>query len=50
MAHEHEPILTHPPTPEVARHVHDYARFTQLLKIGALVCLVAAFAVLLILG
>jgi hypothetical protein len=50
MAHEHEPILTHPPTPDVARHVHDYSRFTQLLKWGAAASLVAAFLVLLILS
>ena len=47
---EEEPILTDPPTPEVARHVHDYSRFTQLLKWSALVSLVIAFLVLLIIS
>jgi hypothetical protein len=50
MAHEHEPILTHPPTADVARHVHDYSRFTQLLKWGALGSLAAAFIVLLVIS
>ncbi|HET9811498.1 MAG TPA: hypothetical protein VFP53_07360 [Sphingomicrobium sp.] len=47
---EEEPILAHPPTHEVARHVDDYSRFTKLLKWGALACLIIAFVVLLILG
>ena len=46
MAHDEEPILTSPPTQEVARHVADYSRFTALLKWGAIVCLVIAFVVL----
>jgi hypothetical protein len=29
---EEEPILTSPPTHEVARHVHVYDRFSALLK------------------
>ena len=36
---EEEPILTSPPTPEVARHVHDYSNFTQMIKWAAIVCL-----------
>jgi hypothetical protein len=44
-----ESILTNPPTQEVAVHVRDYARFTRLLTIGALTCLVIGFFVLLIL-
>lgn len=43
---EEEPILTNPPTPEVARHVRDYSNFTRLLKWGALVSLVTAFTVI----
>ena len=46
MAHDEEPILTSPPTQEVARHVADYSRFTALLKWGAVVCLIVAFFVL----
>lgn len=42
MAHDEEPILTSPPTHEVARHVEDYSRFTALLKWGAIVCLIIA--------
>jgi hypothetical protein len=50
MAHDEEPILTHPGSKEMARHVHDYSRFTALLKWGALICLVIAFVVLLIIS
>jgi hypothetical protein len=50
MAHDEEPILTSPPTQEVARHVDDYSRFTALLKWGAIVCLIIAFLVLLIIA
>lgn len=50
MADEQEPILTHPPTPEVARHVHDYSRFTALLKWGAIISFVTAIAVLFIIA
>lgn len=50
MAHEEEPILTHPSTPEMARHVHDYSRFTSLLKWGALLSLITAFVVLMIIS
>jgi hypothetical protein len=46
---EEEPLLTNPPTQEVAVHVRDYARFTKMLKWSALTCLVIAFIVLLIL-
>ncbi len=47
---EEEPILTHPPTPEVAKHVRDYERFILLLKWGAIVSLITAFIVLLIIA
>ena len=40
MAHEEEPLLASPPTQDVAVHVRDYARFTKLLKWGAIGCLV----------
>lgn len=43
---EEEPVLTSPPTPEDARHVRDYSRFVQLLKWGAIVCLLIAFFIL----
>jgi hypothetical protein len=50
MAHDEEPLLANPPTQEVATHVHDYERFTKLLKWGALVCLIIGFIVLMILA
>ena len=37
---EEEPILTSPPTQDVASHVADYANFTRLFKWGAIVCLI----------
>ena len=46
---EEEPILASPPTHEMAHHVHDYARFTRILKYGAITCLIVGFIVLLIL-
>ena len=50
MAHDEEPILTHPGSNEMARHVHDYSRFTALLKWGAVACLIIAFIVLLLIS
>jgi hypothetical protein len=50
MAHEHEPILTHPGSPEMSRHVHDYSQFTSLFKWGAATCLVIGLLVLLIIA
>jgi hypothetical protein len=47
---EEEPLLVSPPTQDVAVHVRDYARFTNLLKWSALTVLVIAFIVLLILS
>ena len=49
MAHDEEPLLTDPPTQDVAVHVRDYTRFTKLLKWGAIISLAIAFLVLLIL-
>jgi hypothetical protein len=46
---EEEPLLTSPPTQDVAAHVRDYERFTKLFKWGAIVCLIIGFLVLLIL-
>jgi hypothetical protein len=46
---EEEPLLVSPPTQDVAVHVHDYTRFTKLMKWGALTCLIVGFIVLLIL-
>jgi hypothetical protein len=46
---EEESLLVSPPTQDVAVHVRDYLRFTQLLKWGALTSLLAGFIVLLIL-
>ena len=44
-----ESILTNPPTQDVAVHVHDYARFTRMMKYGAVICLITGLIVLLIL-
>lgn len=46
---EEEPLLVSPPTQDVAVHVHDYTRFTKLMKWGAVVCFIIGFIVLLIL-
>jgi len=46
---EEEPLLVDPPTQDVAVHVRDYARFTKLLKWGAIVALIVAFFVMMIL-
>ena len=43
---EDEPILTNPPTQEMARHVHDYEKFTKLFKWGAIAAVIVAFIVL----
>lgn len=50
MAEDEEPILAHPGSPEMAKHVHDYERFTRLLKWGALISLITAFVVLLLIA
>ena len=49
MAEEEEPLLASPPTQEMAAHVHDYERFTWMLKWGAAGALIIGFIVLLIL-
>ena len=46
---EEDPILTDPPTPEAAVHVHDYERFTRMMKYGAITCLIVGLIVLMIL-
>jgi hypothetical protein len=46
---EDESILKHPGTHENAVHVHDYEKFTRMMKYGALTCLVVGLIVLLIL-
>ncbi len=40
MMAEEEPLLVSPPTQDVAFHVHDYARFTRMMKWGAITCLI----------
>ena len=37
---EEEPLLTSPPTQDMAAHVHDYERFTKMMFRGAIVCLI----------
>lgn len=49
MAHDDQSVLASPPTQDDATHVHDYERFTKLMKWGAIVCLILGFIVLLIL-
>jgi hypothetical protein len=49
MMAEEEPLLVSPPTQDVAVHVHDYTRFTKMMKWGALICLVIGLFVLMIL-
>ncbi len=46
---EEEQIRTQPQSQDVAVHVRDYARFTTMLKWGAVVALIIGFAVLIIL-
>lgn len=37
---EEEPLLTSPPTQDMAAHVNDYERFTKMMFRGAIVCLI----------
>ncbi len=46
---EEEPLLDNPPTHEMAVHVHNYERFTRMMKYGAITCLIVGLIVLLIL-
>jgi hypothetical protein len=43
-------LLANPPTQEVARHVHDYDKFTGMMKWGAIICLIVGLVVLLIIS
>lgn len=45
MAKDAEPILTNPSTHDVARHVHDYARFTAMVKWGAVISFIIGIIV-----
>ena len=47
---EQEPLLTDPPTQDVAVHVRDYSRFISLLKWGAIASFITAFIVVLIIS
>jgi hypothetical protein len=49
MMAEEDSLLVSPPTQDVAVHVHDYTRFTRMMKWGALICFVIGFFVLMIL-
>jgi hypothetical protein len=40
---EEEPLLVSPPTQDVAIHVHDYTRFTKMMKWSAIGCLIIGF-------
>ena len=48
MMAEEEPLLASPPTQDVAVHVHDYTRFTKIMKWGAIVCLIIGLISLII--
>ncbi len=50
MANKEEPLLTDPPTHDVAKHVEDYSLFTGILKWGAIVAFVSAILVLFIIA
>lgn len=45
---EEESILTNPPTPEDARHVDDYSRFTGMVKWSTIVTAIIGFVVVFI--
>jgi hypothetical protein len=47
---EEEPLLASPPTQEAAAHVRDYARFTTMLKWGALSALIIGLFVVFIIS
>ena len=47
---EEEPILTDPPTQDVAAHVRDYTHFVQMLKWGAIISLITALFVMMIIS
>ncbi|MBA3511484.1 hypothetical protein [Sphingomonas sp.] len=47
---EDESILVNPPTQDVAHHVRDYSRFTQLLKWGAIISFITALFVMMIIS
>ena len=47
---EEEPILTSPPTQEMAHHVRDYARFTAMFKWGAIIAAIVGYIVMLIIS
>lgn len=47
---EEEPILTSPPTQDVAHHVADYGNFIRLFKWGAAVCFIVGLVWMLIIA
>lgn len=49
MMAKQESLLASPPTQDIAVHVHDYTRFTRMMRNGAIVCMVIGLIVLLIL-
>ncbi|HET7281558.1 MAG TPA: hypothetical protein VFI67_04475 [Sphingomicrobium sp.] len=46
---DEDSLLVSPPTQDVAVHVHDYVRFTKMMRNGAIACFIIGFIVLLIL-
>jgi hypothetical protein len=47
---EEEPILTNPPTQEMAHHVRDYVRFIKMFKWGAIISAIIGYIVMLIIS
>ena len=47
---EQEPLLTDPPTQDVAVHVRDYTMFIKLLKWGAIVSLITGLIVMMLIS
>jgi hypothetical protein len=47
---EEEPLLTDPPTHEVAVHVRDYSRFTKMIKWSAIGAAITGLLVLMIIS
>jgi hypothetical protein len=45
-----EPSTTEPTRQEMTAHVQDYAKFTKLLKYGAIIAFITAAIVVLIIG
>ena len=47
---DEEPLLTDPPTQEVATHVRDYTGFIKMLKWGAILSFITAMVVMIVIS